>query len=482
MERYSLPLGYIGRGLALGILCWLPAAASPAAPADSPVVASDGTAVLTPDTSPAPIIVSPPDAAGGLSTTTPSTTAPALAGTGVTPSGALAPDEQSEWSDIQAAITGGKYKRAEQLLNDWLNTHPDDKQAHYLRGYVLMFEENIPLSVGEFDLLLRDDPNNPNYLLGKAKALVRGQRDAEAIPILDQLRAQTPNVPLVYQLELESLGRMNNPNQLAAIRAEAAQKFPNMNWNPAAAPVRQVVSTRHPVVLSGGATYDFLNHGYSNWRTYYVGFNKTDGPHKSLYGSVLQTHRFDQDDTLLALGDLFPIDENWFGRVEATGSPTHHVLERYSVLGELGRSIGNGITISGGARHLDYTSQGTNVQFVSLSKLFGRIFAGYTLGFNEANGTSAVLNHSVQLYDYYGGANVIGIGATVGKTTVNVGSPNGAPQTLRVVTADVLDVDLNGTHWLLPEWGVDYGIGWHKLGDFFTRKSVTLGLRHPINF
>ncbi|MCA1597106.1 MAG: tetratricopeptide repeat protein, partial [Chloroflexi bacterium] len=100
----------------------------------------------------------------------------------------MSAQDQAQWAPIQAAVDKRDYPTAERLLRTWLTTHADDRHAQFLLGYALTYQNKNSEAIDTFNTLVTAEPENPDYLFGKATALVRAGRGADAIPILDHVR------------------------------------------------------------------------------------------------------------------------------------------------------------------------------------------------------------------------------------------------------------------------------------------------------
>ena len=474
------PIRHVLGVTALAVIPWgFCTAANAQTPITAPAAPGSANTGITPGVNPTGAGV--PAATPGASPAPANSTAGANSGaSNVSPSTLnLTPAEQTQWTTIQNDVNSSRYGPAESHLRQWLTAHPDDRNAEFLLAYDLMFENKINDSVNEFDTLLAVDPTNGDYLYGKAKALVRGKRAAEAIPILDQLRASAAPNELIYRLEIEALRQTGDKAKMATVENEAATQFPATNWAAVVNPPPPVLApTTKPLDVQLGFSYDKLDNGFADWHSVYVLAIKTLGPRENVYGKAESTEEFSFTDQQYTGGVNYPLNPRLSALVQVSFSPQHRVLPRYSLLGQLGYGLGAGFGIDVGVRHSDFDLGRVDTEYATLSKRFKQFLPSYTISLSEGANGGAVATNGVGLAYFYGGRNVAGIELSRGKTPVNFGPVGGtAGQPSGVITSDTTDVDLGGLHWVAPLWAVAWDVGYHDLSGFYIRHSISLGVR-----
>ena len=226
------------------------------------------------------------------------------------------------------------------------------------------------------------------------------------------------------------------------------------------------------VEIEAGATRESLTNNLPDWRSLYLEASRTFRPRHTLYGGLRETSRFDLDDTEAYGGLYYPLSETWTGLVEASGSPSHNVLPKYSVFGQLHKALLKGLTVNLGLKHTDYTGSDVRMWVAGGEYYWSSLRAAYTFYSASLEGAGSAPAHRFQLNHYYGERSSIGIAYTTGRETENVGPPRG------VITSDVRDWTITGRHWFANDWALAYDLLTHEQGTLYRRKGLRLGIRH----
>jgi cytochrome c-type biogenesis protein CcmH/NrfG len=65
-------------------------------------------------------------------------------------------------------VANARLSDAEEMLQQWLAGHPEDQEARFLLARVLAWQEKHTEALTQYDHLLKNDPNNGDYLAGRA--------------------------------------------------------------------------------------------------------------------------------------------------------------------------------------------------------------------------------------------------------------------------------------------------------------------------
>ena len=214
-----------------------------------------------------------------------------------------------------------------------------------------------------------------------------------------------------------------------------------------------------------------LTAGRSDWRSTQLDFQARNAARQSYYGSLRATERFDQGDSEAMLGTYQPLGGPWAVQVEATVSPTHHVLARHSLLAQLERRFDAGWGVQAGYRRSTYNDTGADLAIATVDRYFSAFRAAYSLYLGRPDGASFGSSHRLQWSYYYSDRSFIGISAAAGREIENI-FPN------RVLTSQVRNLTLAGRHEFTPGWVASYEWLVHRQGDIYTRRGFGLGLRH----
>lgn len=225
--------------------------------------------------------------------------------------------------------------------------------------------------------------------------------------------------------------------------------------------------------VEGGGSYENLNNGYDDWTGAYLEGAWKRGARKTLYGGVRRTERFGFADSEAWLGAYQPLSERFTGVVEATVSPTHDVLPRWSALVQVEAALGGGFNAHLGWRHRGYADARTDQGLATVEYYFGNYRAAYTYYRTTLDGDRPAGAHRFALARYYGpdGRSQAGLAYSRGEEVENLGGGN-------VLVTDVRGAVLTGRHWFVRDWAITGEIGLHRALDRYRRNAVQIGVRH----
>lgn len=215
-----------------------------------------------------------------------------------------------------------------------------------------------------------------------------------------------------------------------------------------------------------------LTNNLPDWTTTYLLATHRLGDRNTLYGGLRETRRFGLDDSEVHAGLYFPLGATWTSQIEVSLSPTHEVLARSSVYGQIQKSLPGGWGLGLGLRHNEYTLVSTNVLSAMAERYWGNFRGAYTLYSGRPEGASSASSHRFQLNYYYSDRNAVGLSYTNGREVENVGPPRG------VISSDVQNWGVTGQHWFAPSWALTYDLVRHEQGVLYRRQGLRLGIRH----
>ena len=151
----------------------------------------------------------------------------------------------------RAAVKAERYDHAERLLRQMVRVQKSDLQARFLLARVLSWQGKRREALIEYDVLIKANPRDADYLLGKAQTLIWDGRPAPALPLLQKARRLAPRYEDVWRLQITALialGDEHRLRQARIIRDTAAARFPGSEWrfaalDPASAPAQMASST-----------------------------------------------------------------------------------------------------------------------------------------------------------------------------------------------------------------------------------------------
>lgn len=221
-----------------------------------------------------------------------------------------------------------------------------------------------------------------------------------------------------------------------------------------------------------GFTRETLSNNLPDWKSVYFGAAHRFRARHTLYGGLRETERFGLTDTEFHGGFYYPLGATWTSLVEASASPTHQVLPRYSLFGQLNHSLPGGWGVGLGLRHSEYSQIGTNTLSLLAERYWGNFRGAYTLYSGRPEGASSASSHRFQLSYYYDDRSSIGLSYATGREVENVGPPRG------VISSDMQNLTLSGRHWFAPNWALTYDLLNQEQGTLYRRQGLRLGIRH----
>jgi YaiO family outer membrane protein len=250
--------------------------------------------------------------------------------------------------------------------------------------------------------------------------------------------------------------------------AHAQEAAPDVSNATATAAV-STDETSESLSVEAGFSHESLTDGFDSWRSQYLLLIKKWEQRKAAYGSLTRVERFGRRDSELLGGVYLPLGTNTTLNLEASASSSHRVLARWSAYGQVAQRIGKNRYLNAGFRHSEYNSSDVSTPHLGLEQYFGRYRASYTLFLPELEGRRTRA-HLLQGNYYYDKSNV-GLSFSFGEETDIV-----APGTL--ATFRVRGAAISGLHFFKSDWALNYRLGITRQGDLYSRRGLSLGLRH----
>jgi len=383
------------------------------------------------------------------------------------------PAAEDALEQARSAIERDDYARAIAGLEIQLAKQPGDVDARYLLARTLAWSKDWDAATREYDRLLNPDPDNANYLLGKAQVLVWSERPAQALPILERARSIAPENEAVWRLESQALlasGGTDDLRRFADLSTAARERFPRSSW-----PLWQTDNVQtgdlEPVSeYEIGGSYDSLDNGYDDWNSVYLEGSYSPSRNKTVYAAIESSERFSQREAEVLAGAYLPLDADIVLMLEASIAPGADVLPQWSAMAGLNRAFDDGWDFSGGFRHTEYSESRYEQLNLGVERYWGDWLAGYTVYVGWPEGADTSVSHLVRIDRYYGKSNRIGILAGAGKDSESVGQD-------RLLTSNTRTFGVAGRHWINPEWALSWSATWQRQGDIYNRAGVRAGLR-----
>ncbi len=219
-----------------------------------------------------------------------------------------------------------------------------------------------------------------------------------------------------------------------------------------------------------GTTFERLTQGHGDWRSTYLDLQARNAARRTFYGRLRTTERFGEADGEATAGTYLPFGR-WGVQLEATASPTHHVLAKRSLLVQVERRFEEGWVVQGSVRRSEFEHTGTDLVVATLERNFSAFRAGYSLYLGRPDGDGFNSAHRLHAGYYYGDRSFVGIAAYSGREAENV-IPSG------VQVSAVRGASLAGRHEFAPAWSIAWEVLIHRQGGLYTRRGFGIGLRH----
>lgn len=374
------------------------------------------------------------------------------------------------YDDINVLIQQHDLDTAEKRLNEALNKNANDARLRHLLAKVQAWQSNYTESAQSYQMLLDNDPNNTDYMLGLSQLHFWQKQNDQALHAIRRAKQINPDDKEIYLLEVQILLAINTPQSIQdaqSLSEDAGKKFPDMVWP---LPAQDTNTTpNRDIEIEAGLSVDSLTNNRDAWNGFYV-FATNKNEEQTVYTTLETTHRFNLDDNQLSAGIIRKL-VNSSAQLEFTYSPTGRVLAEWSALALYNFHLtnkANGIT---GYKHSQYhTTRNNTAQLgVELNLEPYRLF--YVAYPSHVSGAGSATSHNYGLDYNYGAENFAGCSISSG-SELEYDGINPA------VVSDISGIRCYGRHWFKPEWALSYSIGHFKQGDFYNRNGILVGLRY----
>ena len=219
-------------------------------------------------------------------------------------------------------------------------------------------------------------------------------------------------------------------------------------------------------------TYSFesLSNDRGSWQEARFDFVHRFTKRQVLYGGYRETDRFNLRDREATIGLYQPLDQKWTLNLEASASPTSRVLPRWS--GKLGveRSFGNGWIGKTSYKRTERENAKVNTFSGGFDKYWGKNLASYAFSLNNLENTGTSPSQRIRYSRFYKNDSSFNIGFAFGDEVEQIDQSN-------VLKSSIRNISMDGTHRFSPSWSLRYGFGFHRQGQIYDRRRVSVGLR-----
>jgi len=323
-----------------------------------------------------------------------------------------------------------------------------------------------------YDILLARDPDNSDWLLGKAQSLIALDRPAEALPFLEHGRSVAPAYEDLWRANATALELLGDYEKSDAFLAAAQSAFPQASW-PAAK--RAALSEEHLLNrgtrLSLAASHEELSGGRDPWRALTFNMEKPLDDRRRVLAGLHAEERFQARDGQLTAGYVDKLSDDWSFSVSGDIAPDAEVLPEWSLIGEVGRTLPGDRSLGLRARHSSYATTDVDSLAATIEQYAAQFRFAYTLTAARPTGVPTSFGHSLRVAHDYGDASHVTLALGFGEEAEAV-----APGVVQVT--QVRSIGINGVHWRNTSWGFSWEAGWYEQGDLYNRLRISFGLEH----
>ena len=353
-------------------------------------------------------------------------------------------------------------------LSEWLLLKPQDEETRFLYARILTWDQDWEKSLVQYETLLASSPDNVDYLLGKAQVLVWSRQATAAVPILERARELAPDYVAVRRLHQRALTIVDERESQSLSALDVERSAANVRENALAGATSSFVPQAR---VMAAASMDFLDNGFADWSSLFVGGDYRFSPRKVIYGEVRSTDRFNQQDTDLTLGGHFPLSSQWSAFVQGSVGPDADILPEWSAMAGVRRSLPMNWGIEATYRHSEYALTYGSVMGLGVERYWRAYRFSYSLQRGKAEGAQATFSHVIRADFYYGDRDYIGFIVANGEEAESVGLG-------RLLVSDIETYGLTGQHWLTESWALTWAADYHQQGKVYTRQGIYVGVKH----
>lgn len=214
---------------------------------------------------------------------------------------------------------------------------------------------------------------------------------------------------------------------------------------------------------------DSLDHGYDNWSGVRVELGNEARGHTGGHIALFSEHRFGGNDQGIELGASIPMGKGWLWVPQVSLAPSADFLARGTADLDVFKELGNGWVISAGVGHSRYRDASVNRVEAGVERYIGAWRIGYQASASHLLGRNGVA-HDLRFARAYADSSEVGLQFNAGREPVMLAQG--------IVNSEVKGVGVFGRHGLGQDWTLWWNAGVTRQGDFYTRRSVGLGLQY----
>lgn len=214
---------------------------------------------------------------------------------------------------------------------------------------------------------------------------------------------------------------------------------------------------------------DKLSNNTPDWRERTLQFQQRFAKRHTLEFDLSEFERFGMRDSQLGFSYTRPLSKELTATLDGNLSPTHRVIAKNAIGGELQYEFVRAWLLHAGGRTTRYNDVTVNSAIIGIEHYFSNFSWVTTWHSSRVFGTTANSGELRGNY-YYGDKSSIGLIMAAGDEAANTGGA--------VTITRVRALALVGRHWFDPRWSVNYGIGHTRQGNLYNRDSINLGIQY----
>ncbi len=335
---------------------------------------------------------------------------------------------------------------------------PDERFA---QAQQLMRQGDHPSALDTLDSLLRDHPENVDYLFASGLTLSRLDRPDEALERLTAAIRLAPDYEDVWRARHTLLVRQQDAEELEEFRRVSAQRFPNATWWLAPDPPRRWW-------LTLGAGVDSLDNDQPNWDSQFVELRYDVDESQRYALGIARDSRNNSSDLSMSLTGAWTLDR-WFGGVTLAAADDPDIMSEIGVDVHGGRSFDGGWVGTVRYRYRGYVNATVSSTILTTEKYVGNFRVAYDLGLSRLHGASRFTNHVLTGNWFYREDASLGLSLSTGREAEAIGGG-------QVLETDVESVSISGRHHVNERWRLDWWVGVHDQGELYRRQFLGLAV------
>lgn len=357
-------------------------------------------------------------------------------------------------------------------LQAGLAAQPDDTNLRHALARACAHAGRHDQALGEYDALLAVQADNPDWLLGRAQALLALDRPQEAQASLERARSIAPDYEDVWRLSATALERAGDTAAAETLLAQAERAFPRSEWP--AARRRLLAEARlleRGTVVTVAASYERLSGRRPAWQALLIEVMHPLDERRRLFAGLSAEERFGLRDGQVSAGLSQRFAGGWSVAVNSNAAPAADVLPEWGLAVDASRALSGGRALALRARHTSYAAVDVNSLAATLEQYYDRFSVGYSLTAARPAGLDWSFGYALRIAHEYGRTSHAAATVAYGEEAETV-----APGTVLVTRNK--SVVLHGVHWRSAVWGLAWEAGWHEQGNLYDRVRLRVGLQH----